>query len=268
MRDIEKLFGEIAVAAGLPIMQVYEAGAACTVKPDGSPVTEADTRAEALILDQLARLCGGVPVIAEESMAAGHTAAIAERFILVDPLDGTKEFIHRRHEFTVNIALIELGQPIAGAIYAPALGKLWIGGARGARRSRLDPGQALATAKDDVAIRTRPWPGAGAIGVASRSHADEETDHFLTALSVGERRSRGSSLKFCLLASGDADVYPRFSPTMEWDVAAGHAILVAAGGTVTKPDGKAFCYGKVDEGFLNGPFVGWGDPRQIYKSMS
>ena len=268
MRDIEKLFAEIAVAAGLPIMQVYAAGAASALKSDGSPVTEADIRAEALILEQLARFCGGIPVIAEESMAAGQRAAIAERFILVDPLDGTKEFVHRRDEFTVNIALIEAGQPVAGAIYAPAIGKLWTGGETGARRCRLAPGQSQSAATDDTAIHTRPWPGPEAIAVASRSHADEETDRFLSSLIVSERRSRGSSLKFCLLAAGEADVYPRFGPTMEWDVAAGHAILAAAGGVVAQPDGTPFLYGKINDGFRNGPFVGWGDPHQVHQSKS
>jgi 3'(2'), 5'-bisphosphate nucleotidase len=268
VRDIEKLFGEIAVAAGLPIMQVYEAGAASALKSDGSPVTEADTRAEALILEQLARYCGGIPVIAEESMAAGHKAAIAERFILVDPLDGTKEFVHRRDEFTVNIALIEAGKPVAGAIYAPAIDTLWTGGEIGARRARLAPGQSHSTATDDMPIHTRPWPGADAIAVASRSHADEETDRFLADLVIGERRSRGSSLKFCLLAAAEADVYPRFGPTMEWDVAAGHAILAAAGGVVTQPDGAPFTYGKISDGFRNGAFIAWGDPHQAHQSKS
>jgi 3'(2'), 5'-bisphosphate nucleotidase len=266
--DIERLFGEIAVGAGLPIMQVYANGTASALKSDGSPVTEADMRAEAFILEQLERYCGGTPVIAEESMAAGQKAAIAERFILVDPLDGTKEFIDRRDEFTVNIALIESGQPVAGAIYAPALNTLWIGGTRGARSATLDPGQMLSSAQDERPIHARPWPGPQAIGVASRNHSDEETERFLSALAVGERRSRGSSLKFCLLAAAEADVYPRFGPTMEWDVAAGHAILNAAGGTVTKPDGTPFTYGKINEGFRNGPFIGWGDKSKAYQSKS
>lgn len=268
MRDIERLFGEIAVAAGLPIMQVYAAGAASVIKSDGSPVTEADTLAEALILDRLSRHGSGLPVIAEESMAAGQSAAIAERFILVDPLDGTKEFIHRRDEFTVNIALIEAGQPVAGAIYAPALGRLWIGGERGAQEMILAPGEPLSKATSVRTIRTRRWPGNAAIGMASRSHADVDTDHFLSRLTISERRSVGSSLKFCVLAAGDADVYPRFGPTMEWDVAAGHAILIAAGGVVIKPDGAAFHYGKVDNGFRNGPFVAWGDRSYAHQFMS
>lgn len=247
-------------------MQVYADGAASTLKTDGSPVTEADMRAEALILERLAQHCSDIPVIAEESMAAGQCGSAGERFILVDPLDGTKEFINRRDEFTVNIALVENGRPVAGAIYAPALNLLWTGGASGARQYRVQPGALLSSASETHAIHARPWPGASAIGVASRSHADAETDAFLSKMAVGERRSSGSSLKFCLVASGEADVYPRFGPTMEWDIAAGHAILVAAGGCVTHPDGTPFCYGKTADGFRNGPFIAWGDPA--YQSRS
>lgn len=260
MRNLAQLFGTLAVAAGQPIMEVYARGPTSAVKSDGSPVTEADMRAEEFILDQLARHCPNIPVIAEESMAAGHRAAIAEQFILVDPLDGTKEFIHRRDEFTVNIALIEAGHPVAGAIYAPAFNQLWIGGEDGAFFCNIPPGEHRHDAFQFTAIRTRPWPMKKSMGVASRSHADSETDAFLAQLHVSERHSRGSSLKFCLVAAGEADVYPRFSPTMEWDIAAGHAILLAAGGCVTKPDGSPVHYGKIDQGFLNGPFVAWGDP--------
>lgn len=268
MRNPEALFGEIAVAAGLPIMQVYAQGAAETLKPDGSPVTEADMRAEDLILARLEQHCSGIPVIAEESMAAGRCGEAAARFILVDPLDGTKEFINRRDEFTVNIALIEKGVPVAGAIYAPALGLLWTGGEHGAHEFAVEPGAALRTARTSRAIHTRHWPGAAAIGVASRSHADAETDAFLSKLQVGERRSSGSSLKFCLVAAGEADVYPRFGPTMEWDIAAGHAILKAAGGCVTHPGGAPFHYGKSGDGFRNGPFIAWGDPAYQLKSCA
>ncbi len=266
---IEMRFGAIAVAAGLPIMDIYERGAAADYKPDGSPVTEADTQAEALILARLAATCPDLPVVAEESMAAGLCGPVnCKRFILVDPLDGTKEFIHRRDEFTVNIALIEEGQPVAGAIYAPALGKLWIGGARGARSCMVDPGAALPRDDDWLPIHTRRWPGAEAIGVASRSHADAETDAFLARMTIGDRRSRGSSLKFCLLAKGEADLYPRFGPTMEWDIAAGHAILVAAGGCVTDENGQPLRYGKTEQGFRNGPFIAWGDPDAAHQFMS
>lgn len=257
---IELRFGAIAVAAGLPIMDIYAQGATANWKDDGSPVTEADVRAEALILAALAESYPDVPVVAEESMAAGRGGAAGQRFILVDPLDGTKEFIHRRDEFTVNIALIEDGQPVAGAIYAPALGKLWIGGAYGARSCMVEPGAPLPADEHWLDIHTRRWPGKDAVGVASRSHADAETDAFLARMNIIDRRSRGSSLKFCLLAKGEADLYPRFGPTMEWDIAAGHAILLAAGGCVTDEVGRSFHYGKTEQGFRNGPFIAWGDP--------
>ena len=264
---IDMQFGAIAVAAGQPIMEIYAKGAAADFKPDGSPVTEADMLAETLILARLAEYWPDVPVVAEESMAAGQCGTTGERFILVDPLDGTKEFIHRRDEFTVNIALIEQGRPVAGAIYAPALGKLWIGGQDGARSCMVEPGAALPPGSDWVPITTRPWPGPDAVGVASRSHADAETDAFLARMHIAERRSRGSSLKFCLLAKGEADLYPRFGPTMEWDIAAGHAILSAAGGCVTDVTGRDFRYGKCDAGFRNGPFIAWGDPRFAHQSL-
>lgn len=260
MQDLEKLFGEIAVAAGVPIMDVYAKGVTNSIKADGSPVTEADMRAEELILQRLAQSCGGIPVIAEESMAAGRDFTIADQFILVDPLDGTKEFIHRRDEFTVNLALIVHGRPVAGAIFAPALGRLWIGGESGARHQRLRPGTVHPTWHDQDRVHSRRFQQDHAIAVASRSHADAETDAFLSRLAIQQRLSRGSSLKFCLIATGEADVYPRFSPTMEWDIAAGHAILSAAGGCVTDPAGHALSYGKTQQGFCNGPFVAWGDP--------
>ena len=265
---IELQFGDIAVAAGLPIMEVYAQGATAETKPDGSPVTEADMLAEALILERLSAQWPDIPVVAEESMAAGQCGASGERFILVDPLDGTKEFIHRRDEFTVNIALIEQGRPVAGAIYAPALGKLWIGGPQGARSCMVTPGASLPSPSAWVPIKTRPWPGPQAVGVASRSHADAESDASLARMNISERRSRGSSLKFCLLAKGEADLYPRFGPTMEWDIAAGHAILTAAGGCVTDEAGRDFRYGKRDDAYRNGPFIAWGDPRFAHHALS
>lgn len=273
MHDIEFAFADMAVAAGQPIMEIYAAGIDPAAKADGSPVTEADMRAEDLILERLAQLYPSIPVIAEERMAAGQKAALGETFILVDPLDGTKEFIHRRDEFTVNIALIEKGRPIAGAIYAPALERLWIGGRQGAFTLAIAPGAAWSAQPRIMAermepIHTRAWPHEHAIGVASRSHADAETDAYLTRFHVQERRSQGSSLKFCLVASGQADLYPRFSPTMEWDIAAGDAILTAAGGCVLTPEGALFPYGKMDHTFRNGAFIAWGDrahAASVYK---
>ena len=258
-----RLLNELArlcVEAGRTILDVYEAESiAVRAKDDRSPVTEADERAEAILISGLAALFPHVPVIAEEASSRdGAPASAPETFLLVDPLDGTREFIARNGEFTVNVGLVSGGAPVAGCVHAPALGATWIGaaglGASVARAaSREIP---AASAFQPIAARTAPAEGLCA--VASRSHADPQTEAYLSTLPVAHRRSAGSSLKFCLVAEGEADVYPRFGPTMEWDTAAGHAVLAAAGGSVTSPDGGRFRYGKADAGFRNGGFVAWG----------
>ena len=184
---------------------------------------------------------------------------VRQRFLLVDPLDGTKEFLARNGEFTINVALIQSGKPVAGAVYAPALGRLWFGGGDEAFLCDAKPGEALPDPSQWRRIRARKAPEA-LVAVASRSHADPQTEAFLDRLPVRERRSRGSSLKFCLLAEGAADVYPRFGPTMEWDTAAGDAVLRSAGGVVLDEQDLPLTYGKVDRKLKNGPFVAWGDP--------
>jgi 3'(2'), 5'-bisphosphate nucleotidase len=247
----------IAAEAGARIVAVRDRPHAVAAKHDGSPLTDADLAAEAAIAAGLALAAPDIPVVSEEG--AGRAApADGGRFLLVDPLDGTKEFLGPSGEFTVNIALIEAGRPVCGVVYAPALGLIWKGivGA-GAAAAGLPAGSA-ADACAWRAIRARRRPAANLVAVASRSHPDRDTEAFLAALPVGERRSIGSSLKFCLVAEGAADVYPRLSPTMEWDTAAGQAVLEAAGGRVTTPEGGAFRYGKAAEGFRNGPFVAWG----------
>lgn len=249
-------FGAIALLAGRAIMEIYGACEA-REKADRSPVTDADERAEAVILAELAGACPGVPVVAEESVAKGDCPTCGARFILVDPLDGTREFIKRNGEFTVNIAMIENGAPVAGAVYAPALGKLWLGGAT-ASLCAAAPGGALPAARERRPIHARPPQPAGLIALCSRSHGDPETEAFLARLPVAERTSAGSSLKFCLIAEGVADVYPRFGPTMEWDIAAGEAVLRAAGGRVVDTAGSPMRYGKAEAGFRNGGFVAWG----------
>lgn len=259
---IAECFAAVCVEAGATVMEVYRAGGEARLKADRSPVTEADERAEALILARLADLMPGWPVLAEEAAAAGQGLAACARFILVDPLDGTREFVGRNGEFTVNVGLVVDGVPVAGAVYAPALERLWSGGAT-ARLRRIAPGAPLAEAAEDRAIRTRAAPAAGWIALASRSHADAETEALLARLPVAERRAAGSSLKFCVVAEGEADVYPRFGPTMEWDTAAGEAVLRAAGGTVLRPDGSRFGYGKAEAGYRNGAFVAWGDPSSL-----
>lgn len=248
----------LCAEAGREIMTIYRTGAAeIRSKDDASPVTDADEAAEAVLLAGLARLFPGVPALAEESASKGIMPDLSEYFLLVDPLDGTREFISRNGEFTVNVGLVMSGRPIAGCVHAPALGVTWIGAAGGgALRAKVD-GDAVGLFEP---IRTRTPPGAGLTAVASRSHSDEKTEHFLAGLQVAERVSAGSSLKFCLLAEGAADVYPRFGRTMEWDTAAGHAVLAAAGGSVVTPQGLPFLYGKHDQGYANGAFVAWGQP--------
>lgn len=249
-------FARIALDAGQRIMAIYSGAApvGVTAKADGSPLTQADLAADAAIAAGLAALCPDIPVLSEEGADGAAASRLGRRFILVDPLDGTREFLGRTDEFTVNIALIEDGRPVLGVVHAPALRRLWLGDAAAGRAERRETGAPQA----GHPIHARPVPDRDLVAVASRSHRDAETDAFLARLPVAGCRSIGSSLKFCLVAEGEADVYPRFGPTMEWDTAAGHAVLVAAGGRVTAPDGGEFRYGKREEGFRNGPFIAWG----------
>jgi 3'(2'), 5'-bisphosphate nucleotidase len=250
-----------ALRAGGAIMAIYGTDFSVRDKADASPVTEADEAAEKIILADLARLAPDIPVVAEEAVAGGHVPAIsgapgAERFFLVDPLDGTREFVSRRDEFTVNIALIEAGTPVLGVVYAPARHELYWGDVRAGQAGQLasDPDGTMPS--KGTVISARRAPAAGWTAVASRSHRSPETDEFLAKFPVKEFRSIGSSLKFCLVANGEADIYPRLGTTMEWDTAAGHAVLAAAGGQVTGLAGESFNYGK--PGFRNGHFVAWG----------
>jgi 3'(2'), 5'-bisphosphate nucleotidase len=250
-----------AQRAGAAIMALYATDFAVHEKADTSPVTAADQAAEKIILADLAKIAPGIPVVAEEAVAAGQVPAILgntpeDRFFLVDPLDGTREFISHRDEFTVNIALIEAGRPVVGVVFAPARHELYWGdvGARRAGHIDADPDGTMPSLGTAIQVRTPPAEGLTA--VASRSHRTPETDAFLANYPVREFRSIGSSLKFCLVASGAADIYPRVGTTMEWDTAAGHAVLAAAGGTVTGLEGEPFVYGK--PGFRNGNFVAWG----------
>jgi 3'(2'), 5'-bisphosphate nucleotidase len=245
-----------AVRAGGAIMAVYATDFSVRDKADASPVTAADEAAEKIILAELAALAPDIPVVAEEAVAAGHVPVVAERFFLVDPLDGTREFISHRDEFTVNIALIDQGRPVLGVVFAPARHELVWGDARAGKAGQLggDPDGTMPST--GVAISARRAPADGLVAVASRSHRTPETDAFLAQHPVKEFRSIGSSLKFCVVASGEADVYPRVGTTMEWDTAAGHAVLAAAGGRVTTLEGAPFTYGK--PGFRNGNFVAWG----------
>ena len=251
---IEALVGLVQQAGEL-ILQVYRRDFGVTDKADASPVTEADWRAEALITPALQALLPGVPVVAEEAAAAGLAPTAAElgaRFWLVDPLDGTREFVQRNGEFTVNVALIEQGRPVLGVVLAPALGQLYAGAVGCCAFA-----QTGADASTRRPLLTRLPPAEGLTVLASRSHGDQATlNAFLADQHVARFRPAGSSLKLCLLAAGEADLYPRFGRTMEWDIAAGQAVLEAAGGWVEDLQGRPLRYGK--PGFENPDFVARG----------
>jgi len=255
--DQARLIDELAEAAreaGEAILTIVRRGFEVEAKHDASPVTEADRAAELVILAALARAAPGVPVIAEEEVAAGRIPAHGDTYFLVDPLDGTKEFIRGGDDYTVNIGLIERGTPKLGVVFAPATGRLH-GGCVGTG-AWLDEGQGR------VPITTRER-GEQITAVASKSHLNQATiDYLEAAVGACAYVSVGSSLKFCIVAEGRADIYPRAAPTSEWDTAAGHAVLIAAGGLVDGPDGSALAYGK--QAFLNRAFVatsGWKPPR-------
>ncbi len=252
-------FAELCVVAGAMACEVYSREKIeARVKNDRSPVTEADERIEAFLLRELSRRLPGLPIIAEESASRGQTPRQRGQFLLVDPLDGTKEFVARRPEFTINIACVDGGRPIAGAVYAPALGQVWFAGAR-AFFAKASPGVALPARANWRPIHARAAPTTGLTALVSRSHSDASTEAYLAKVNVKERIEAGSSLKFCRLAEGAADIYPRFGPTMEWDTAAGEAVLRAAGGGVLTPEGGPFLYGKSEQDYRNGPFVAFGD---------
>ena len=245
-----------AVTAGRASLDIYRGDFTVTQKADQSPVTAADHASEKIILEHLARLAPAVPVVAEESVAAGSIPKVGEEFFLVDPLDGTKEFIHRRGDFTVNIALIRHGAPALGVVYAPVSGMLYAGHVGSSRAFRCSYPADASTPGPREALHVRPVPAVGITAVVSRSHSTPETDAYLRHYTVSNRVSVGSSLKFCLVAAGEADLYPRLGPTMEWDTAAGHAVLAAAGGKVLAPGGEPLAYGKPD--FRNSFFIASG----------
>ena len=255
---LSRVFAAIASEAGVAVMEVYATDFTSRTKADSSPVSDADERAEEIIVKRLNAALPGIGVLAEETAAReGVGAARASTFLLVDPVDGTKEFLKRNGQFTVNIALVEAGRPIAGCVYAPARKDIYFGGATAWTIAGFSAGETLRPA-DGQALHTRTYPAAGLTAVTSSSHLDPETKAFLEKRRIAGTTAVGSSLKFCLIAAGQADLYPRWGPTMEWDTGAGHAVLQAAGGCVTRPDGSPFLYGKSAAGYLNGPFVAWG----------
>lgn len=236
-------------AAGAAILEIHARGVVAEVKSDGSPVTEADQAAEDILLVALSKIAPHITVISEEN-ADSHALAAKSLFFLVDPLDGTKEFLRvdGQGAFTVNIGLVKDGVPVMGIVYAPALDRLFVGAEGiGARE---------VAGSIDREISVRSLPSDGAVAVASRSHRDDATNEWLQAHGIGNTIATGSSLKFCLVAAGEADVYPRFGPTMEWDTAAGDAVLRAAGGGVFLPDGTLYPYGKPS--YRNGAFIACG----------
>jgi 3'(2'), 5'-bisphosphate nucleotidase len=247
----------LARDAGREIYRIWMAGFATETKGDGSLVTIADQRAEAIILAGLAQLAPDTPVIAEEEVAAGRLPAFAERFFLVDPLDGTKGFSeNRKGEFTVNIGLIEDNRPVAGAIYAPASGALYAGGDGVAWRSTCDLETAAEIGPRET-IRVADAPGAFRL-VGSATYGGPKFKAFAAAVGASATTQASSSMKFCQVAAGEADIYPRFGGLCEWDVAAGHAILAAAGGGVMRLDGAALRYGRIDERFELDGLVAFG----------
>lgn len=248
----------MALAAGAKALEIYGGDFCAETKDDASPVTEADRAGEAIILAGLRELNAHIPVLAEEQASEeGAPADMGDIFFLVDPLDGTREFINKTGEFTVNIALSLHGRPVCGVVYAPALGRLYYGAeGAGAWRAAVDDNGAMGPR---APIAARPVPDKALVAVASRSHRSPETDAYLDRLDVADFAAAGSSLKFCLLAEGGADIYPRFGRTMEWDTAAGQAVLEAAGGAVlTHPEGAALGYGKAARGYDNPFFIAWG----------
>jgi 3'(2'), 5'-bisphosphate nucleotidase len=252
-----------AIDAGKVAHDIYRGDVAVKSKADDSPVTNADHAAEAIILERLAKAAPRIPVIAEEEVAAGRVPTVADEFFLVDPLDGTKEFIQKRGDFTVNIALIRSGAPALGVVYAPANSDLFAGLVASQAAFRSKQNTDVAERASRRTIKVRPARGENLTVVSSRSHSTPETDTYLASYQVGERVSVGSSLKFCLVAAGEADLYPRLGTTMEWDTAAGHAVLLAAGGSVWAPGGVPLRYGK--PGFKNSHFVAAGSikPRPL-----
>jgi len=248
------LFGEISLEAGSAILQHRGTDGHVITEADGSPVTSADLAADEIICRRLAAELPGIPIVSEESAAS---AAIdgTEPFFLVDPLDGTREFVAGRNEFTVNIGLIENGKPTVGAVYAPALSLLYLAGAH-AYAATVLPGDALPPLHEMRLLKARLLNKSGWCAVASRSHLDRETQTWSDQHPVTEITHSGSSLKFCTIAEASADVYPRLAPTMEWDTAAGHAVLSAAGGYVVNVNGTLLRYGKPE--YRNGSFIAWG----------
>lgn len=250
----------VADRAGQAILQIYDEGFGVALKADRSPLTEADLASHRIIRDALAELTPEIPLLSEESAEVAYaTRARWPEYWLVDPLDGTKEFVNRNGEFTVNIALVRGHQPVLGVVHVPVQGLTYIGlVGQGAQRRTRDGRQ--------ESIRVRLPCDDPVRVVGSRSHANPRLAHYLQPLGPFELVSMGSSLKFCLVAEGKADLYPRLGPTSEWDTAAAHAVVLAAGGHVVALDGRALQYNR-KESYLNPEFVAYGDPNRNWLQL-
>ena len=250
--ELGRVLADIVEEAGTVIMPLWRTGLTVDRKADFSPVTEADRQGEALILARLGERFPGVPVISEEDASEfGTPDLIGPRFFLVDPVDGTKAFVRGDEHWTINIGLIQDGQPVAGAVSAPAWDRTWLTTSGGAERRRLGQGAG-------EPIRVRPWPKGSAVALVSHTMKPEVEAELRAQYGYDEKLAMDSSAKLCMLAEGSADIYPRHGTTMEWDIAAAHAVLAAAGGSLRTPEGDPFLYGKADQGFRNGWFVARG----------
>ena len=251
MNDIGPALAKICEEAARLILPLWRSGLEVTHKADESPVTEADKRGELLILKALGEQFPDIPIVSEEDASEfGAPEEIGPRFFLVDPLDGTKAFVRGDPNFTVNIGLIEHGRPVAGAVCAPPSGEVWYTSGSGVlKRTGDSPAQP---------VHVRPWPNGAAIALISHTMKPETADKLAEEYGFHLREPMDSSIKLCRIAEGSADIYPRHGPTMEWDTAAGQAVLEAAGGRFTTPEGEPFVYGKADKGFRNGWFVARG----------
>lgn len=255
---LARAFGDIVVSAGKIVLQIRSRNINVRSKKDASPVTDADEQAETAILNALAELCPDIPTVSEEAAAAGRRVSATGKFLLVDPLDGTREFVAGLDEFTVNIALISDGLPVAGAVYQPNSGRLWFGAGEAYFCQVADPGGG-AVIGPAVPIRTRRMDPATAVALVSRTYTDARATELIKAAGVAMTLAAGSSLKFCLIAEGHADIYPRFGPTNAWDIAAGDAVLRAAGGILLQPDGSPVLYNA--ENCASPHFIAFGDPE-------
>jgi 3'(2'), 5'-bisphosphate nucleotidase len=249
MKGLVETLAALARRGGEIALQFHGKLGEVRTKEDNSPLTEADLAVDAYLCDALGEAFPDIDVVTEERSATHSGRMAGSRFFLVDPIDGTREFVAKRGEFTVNIALIDGGMPVAGAVCAPAVGRLFAGG------TSVPAFETGLAGSERRILRPRKPDNAALTVVASRSHLDPDTVAFIGANRVAQTISGGSSLKFCLLAAGEADLYPRFGPTMEWDTAAGHAILAAAGGFVEEISGTALNYGKPS--YRNGPFIAY-----------